>query len=402
MDREALVAQLNRSLEALAELRSAEGSDVEELTRAIAQVEADRVALAAFDTRQAPAQVAAGSSAAPQTQRLADALRERGLNDNREVQIVTQRDIWTGTEEGPNKTGEALDIVVPEFDSEIDRRPRGALSLLDIIPVRPISSDTLIYYKQTGFTNNAAGKARRVDAGDGTDTFGAYSQSSISTEKVTVSVQSIGHTVVTDEISLEDSDQLEMLVADEGVFGVREELERQLLATDDTANGISSIAKTGTGRAQTHSYTAGADKGETGAAFLDALREAKTKAEEAKLPADFVVVSPAQAELIDLAKNDSGNYLAGGPFAGDSRRPWGLTVVTSFQMPSSYKALVGSTRKLWLLARRGISVRKGYTGNQFAQDAVTIKVSGRFALKNVRPEAFVVITEEEASSGEEG
>lgn len=387
MERDALIADLNTALEALSQIRSADVVDVEALTLAVAQVEAARSALAAADALASPAVTPGAAPAARQT--LGEVLQERGINRPGTQEIsLDLRDVWTGT---GGDSGE-LDIVVPEFDREIDRRPRAALTLAEILPTRPISSDTLVYYKQTGFTNAAAPKARRADGA-----FVKYAESSIATEKVTVPVVSVGHLVITDEIALEDASELESLVVDEGVYGVWESIESQLLADDDTANGLSSIAKTGTGRAQSHSYqvveddSGNIDKSATGLNFLIALREAKTKAEKAKLPADFFVCSPEQMELIDLARNDKGNFYAGGPFA-NGVNPWGLTPVVSFNLDPDVAAVVGSTRKLSLRIRKGVSIRKGHMNEQFGEDAITLKVSGRFALKNVRPEAFVVIT----------
>jgi hypothetical protein len=65
--------------------------------------------------------------------------------------------------------------------------------------------------------------------------YGAYQTSDIAIEKVTVSVAKIGHAIITDSDTLADQAGIAALLSTEGVYGVREAMEQQLLASADTS-----------------------------------------------------------------------------------------------------------------------------------------------------------------------
>jgi HK97 family phage major capsid protein len=377
LERETLIASLNEAGAAVAALRQAEVVDTDALTSAIILLDAIRCELSAHDVTSTPAVIVPAAPAAPAT--FASALRETGIID-RAVNgqfgnaQIEGRDIFTGGGMG------SLDILVPEYDGTIDRRPRRALTLLDVVPVRATTAETLNVFVQTGFSSAAAPVARRTGG-----TYGSYVESGISVERQTVTVAKVGHYVRTDIDSLADQGQLDSLLQDELAYGVREAIEAQLVAATDTTNGIKSLL---TG-AQEMTYAIDAD----GAAKLDAIRLAKTASELALLPADFVALNPLDIEAIELAKDGMERYLAGGPFAGGPATVWGLNIVVNHALPAG-TMIVGSTRAVTLFTRRNTEIMVSENvGDDFLQDAVRIKASARVALSNRRPEAMVVITE---------
>jgi HK97 family phage major capsid protein len=380
LERDALISELNAASARVAELRSAEEVDTDALTSAIVGLSAVREELSALDARQAPVFTPAQAApSAPTT--FVGALRETGLIDRavageRGTVLVEGRDIFTGT-----GVAGAQDIVIPQYESTIERRLRTEQTILDVLPVRTTNSDTIVYFMETGFSNAAAPVARRANG-----TYGSYAESDITIAKRTANCVKIGHYVRTDADSLADAGQLQSILEDELGYGVRQNIEAQLLADTNTTNGLPSLLVD----AQGMTYAAGAD----GAAKLDAIRQAKTLAEVALLPADFVAMNPADIEAIDLAKDGSERYLANGPFAGGPQTIWGLTVVTSHSLPAG-KIVVGSTRAVALYSRRATEVTvSDNVGEDFLEDALRIKASARLALANKRPEAMVVITEE--------
>jgi HK97 family phage major capsid protein len=388
LERDALVSELNAAQAAVADLRNAEETDTDALTSAIVRLSAVREELAAHDATRTPATITPAAPAARKTlgQEIAESdVLTRGVGASGRIE---NRDVFTS----PTEVG-GLDIVVPDYAAGIDARPVAPLSFLDLMPVVPTPSDTVVFFKQTGFTNAAAGVPRRSGG-----TYGAYQTSDIAIDKVTVSVAKIGHAIITDSDTLADREGIAALLSTEGVYGVREAMEQQLLASTDTTNGLTSVVVTGEGRAQTHTYSNGAD----GAEILDAIREAKTKAEVAQLPANVVVVSPQVRETIELAKDGSESYIGAGPFAGPNGTVWGMTLVTTYNLEDASNIVVGSTQALRLRSRRGIDVETSNSHEGlFLQDGIAIKVSGRFALENRRPEAWVVISEAPAEETEE-
>lgn len=378
--RDNLMGELNKLADRAAALR--EGEDVDALIEVTARINAVRAEIAVLDAREvptAPAPVAV--EAAPRSfgeAALQTGFVERGING---TPGVVNRDVFSGPAAG------GLDVVVPDFTPGIDAEPRNAVTVLDLIPTVPTSSDTVTFYVQTGFVNASAAIPRRAGS---PETYGAYQLSDVTVEKKTVPVVKIGHAFPTDEDTLADSPALAALLNRDGIDGVRRELESQLLAASDTANGLSSLIVTGAGRAQVQPVADAAD----GEELIQAVRQAKTKCETAAIPARFVLLTPEAREAIELATAEDGHYLGGGPFAAANGSLWGLPMVTSYFLPEGVAGVVGSFEKVRLRVRRGIEVQMTNShADDFLKDAIKIKVSGRYALENTRPEAMVVLSE---------
>lgn len=385
--RDKLMAELNKLADRAADLRDSDAS-VDELIEVTARINGVRAELAAVDAREiptAPAVEAVVSFRSFGEAALETGFVQRGING---APGVVNRDVFSGPAAG------GLDVVVPDFTPGIDAQPRNDVTVLDLIPTIPTSSDTVTFYVQTGFVNNSAGIPRRVSSNGAT--YGSYQLSDVTVEKKTVPVSKIGHAFPTDEDTLADSPALSALLNRDGIDGVRRELEAQLLAASDTANGLSSLIVTGSGRAQVQEYAAGGD----GQDLIEAIRQAKTKAELAAIPASFVLLTPEARERVELAKDEDGRYLGAGPFAGTNGTLWQLPMVTSYFLPEGVDAVVGSFEKVRLRVRRGLEVQMTNShAEDFLKDAIKIKVSGRYALENTRPEAMVVVGE--ADSDEE-
>lgn len=382
IEREALVADLNLAQQAVADLRSAEEVDSDALAAAIVKLEAVRSELAATDARQTPALIVPAQPKRPAT--FTEELRESGLLDRAAAgqfgTTVVQRDIFTGAAAGVSG---ALDILTPDIDPVIDRRPRTVSNILDLLPVRSTGTDQVKYFIQTGFTNAAATVARRSGSN-----YGAYAESDLSVEPRTANVVKVGHYVRSDADSLSDAGQLQALVEDELAWGIRAVVEAQLLAPTNTPQGLPSLLAD----AQQATYAAGA----SGAELIDAVREAKKMAEVSLLPGDFVILDPAAYMAIEVAKNASGSYLGNGPFGGANGALWGLTPVVS-QTITPGTIVVGSTRGVTLFSRRATEISvSSETADDFLRDAIRVKASARLALVVRRPEAMVVLTEQGA------
>lgn len=382
--RDKLMAELNKLADRAAELRDSDAS-VDELIEVTARINGVRAEIAASDARDIPTAPAVEAVAAPRSfgeAALETGFVSRGING---TPGVVNRDVFSGPAAG------GLDVVVPDFTPGIDAQPRTDVTVLDLIPTVPTSSDTVTFYVQTGFVNASAGIPRRTTNNGAT--YGSYQLSDVTVEKKTVPVAKIGHAFPTDEDTLADSPALAALLNRDGIDGVRRELESQLLAASDTANGLSSLIVTGSGRAQVQEYAAGGD----GQDLIEAIRQAKTKAELAAIPASFVLLTPEARERVELAKDEDGRYLGAGPFAGMNGTLWQLPMVTSYFLPEGVDAVVGSFEKVRLRVRRGLEVQMTNShAEDFLKDAIKIKVSGRYALENTRPEAMVVVGEADA------
>ena len=395
MNREQLAAELNKRNEALTELLTAETRDAEAIASATIEVEAVSAQIRALDAASASTAIVA-RDAAP-VSRNAEAFEAlktsalRGIDTSVDIE-VSVRDIFSGS---PSIGG--LDVVVPDFDATIDRRPRRNLGFLDILPVRTTNSDTVVYYVETGFTSGVTAVAKR--SGSPAD-FTAYTQSNISIVKRTATVQTLGTYVRTSRETLADASQVQAIVEDEILYSLREKIHNLIVAaSDEEGSELPSIAVVdGDNRAQSMTYTLAGDDNADRVALIEAIRKAKTAARKALLPADFVALSPAAYEAIQLAKNSIGQYIAGGPFVGDEDTIWGLKMIEVDALSDNDetpfgRVVVGSTRGITFYARQ--SMELGYSENfndDFVRNAAVIRGNVRCTLTTRRPTCVVVVT----------
>lgn len=245
--------------------------------------------------------------------------------------------------------------------------PTLPTSFVDLLPVVPTSSDVVRYFSQDTY----------VDAAGNTGQLGALGKSDITWSAKLAVATKIGHHMIVAKETLEDDAAVAALINREGVRGVREEIEEQLLAATQVAGKLSSVVAAAT--ASTYSAAEG---------VLAGIRKAKTVAENAGLPADLVIVSPVTREVIDLlALPDNGGV---GYFAGGPTSVFGMRIVTSYRLPAGVTFVVGSTQAITLRSRAGVTVETSDSHNDFfVKDGVTIKVTSRLAVQNVRPAAWV-------------
>lgn len=397
MDREQILANINRAREALAEAR--EGDDASAIARCTVDLKSAVADLEAHDALNPITRVAPRSDA-PVARSFADAdgidgWIERTAAGNFGSINIERADIFTGT----GASG-ALDIIVPDTDAVIDQRPRRELSFYDHIRVVPTESETVRWFQETGFVSAATGVPRRKDGN-----YGKYARSAITIVPKSAAVAKVGTSVRTDEDTLADRPGVQDLLNIELPYAVREAIMADLLATSDTPNSIPSIAVTGTGRAQSITYTVvPGDEQATAMNLLVALRRAKTLARLAGYSATWAVFSALVDEALELLRSSTGVFIAGNPFQSqDASTVWGLsrTIVDALgddideevDVFGWGRVIVGQSNTWRLRSRTGVEISSSANvDDDFERDAVVIKARQRLAVENRRPEGIVVIT----------
>lgn len=135
---------------------------------------------------------------------------------------------------------------------------------------------------------------------------------------------------------------------------------------------------------------------------MDALYRALTKVQLATgLTADGVVMNPVDYQKLRLAKDDNGQYLAGGPFMGQygnggvAMQPpiWGQSPIITTAIPEG-TALVGAGKQAATVYRKGgIRVEtSNIDGEDFTHNRFTILAEERLTLAVRQPSAFVKVT----------
>ena len=361
--RDSLNSEFNKLAASASELRVANSTD--ELIQVTAQMRSIESELAVLNGQDAP--VAKVELVASKSDTLGDAVVRSGISSlpvgsSAEIE---KRDIFQGP-----AGGSAQPFTFQE-PGAVYGLPVLPTSFLDLLPVVPTSADGVRYFKQVLFTNNADGVNGQLVA---------LPQSEVTWTAVYAPVSKVGHYMIVSDETLSDEPALAALINREGVRGVREEIEKQLLATSQVNGSVFSLV---TG-AQTETWD---DEGQS---ILSAIRKAKTKAEVAGMPADFCVVSPAIRELIDLAAvTDAGGS---GYFVGGPNTVFGMNLVTCYNIPNGIEAVIGSTQAVRLRSRSGVEVSTSNShAGLFITDGVAVKVKARLAVENVRAEAFVKI-----------
>lgn len=191
---------------------------------------------------------------------------------------------------------------------------------------------------------------------------------------------------------IEDFAALASVVSARLVRRLRLAEESQLLVGNGSPPNLKGIL---TRDVQTESQAASGDSA------ADAIFRAITKVQTATfLPADFIVINPADYQKLRLAKDGNDQYYGGGFFTGaygaggipSVPSLWGLrTVVTS--SISAKTVLVGSGQAAQVFRKGGIRVEMTNTDqDDFITNRVTLRAEERLLLAVYQPSAFVNVT----------
>lgn len=165
--------------------------------------------------------------------------------------------------------------------------------------------------------------------------------------------------------------------------------EDQILNGSGTAPNLKGLLKRS--GIQTYATSAGTTPQKTVEAVYHAGVLLATGA--AQVQPDAVVINPADYETVRLAKDTTGNYFAGGPFAGGNPGLWGYRTVVTPAIAAG-TILVGNFEQGAQLFRKG-GVQVDSTNsneNDFLFNRVALRAEERILLAVYYPAAFVAIT----------
>ncbi|WP_448417726.1 phage major capsid protein [Mycolicibacterium sp. XJ1819] len=282
-------------------------------------------------------------------------------------------------------------FVVNEQTGIVEMLGRKELTVRDLISVRRTGSDTVEYVEQTSHTNAAAVVAEATSSAAPTapaegggalllDEDGGYKPEGAWTfVRRTAVVKTIAEWVPATKRALADVAQLEGLINDELRADIAEAEEGQVLAGDGTGENFTGILNWSGIQTQTFATD-----------VFQTARKAITKARTVgRVNPNAILVSPATAELIDLAQDANDRYYFGGPQAIGPRTLWGRPVVESETMPDTH-ILVGDFAKavLWDREQTTVTMTDSHA-DFFTRNLVAILAEERCAFAVTRPKAFV-------------
>lgn len=265
--------------------------------------------------------------------------------------------------------------------------PMRTRRVRDLFPSQRTTAAVIEFFRVTGFTNAASMVAERNEGNTG---FQQKPQSGLTFTGEQASVRTIAHWEAAHRSALADEPQLQGLIENELLYGLR------LIEDDQILNG------TGTGQdllgirnvpgIQTYAQADVADDNKA-----DALRRAVTLVTLAYYESTGVVMHDGDWEDIELLKDDNGQYLVAVSIAaGGEQRVWRNPVVTTPAMDEGV-ALIGAFglgAQLYDREEGSIRIAEEHA-DFFTANAIVVLAEERLALATKRPEAFVEVTFDE-------
>lgn len=268
----------------------------------------------------------------------------------------------------------------PEIIDIARQRPR---SILTLINQADTESDAIEYVEMNSRTNNAA-VVPEFTGGN----FGLKPESDLALNMRTAAVKTIATWIAASRQILADAPRLRDMIDNELAYMVEITLENQILTGDGTGSNFTGMLNWSGIQSRVHAVS-GRDfnAADTRA---DTLRRAITDIRLAFYEATGVVLYPGDAEMIELTKDTTGQYV--NVYDPVAMRVWRVPVVETPAMTDG-TALVGNFRlgaTLW--DRQQTDVRVGEPNDFFLRNAVAILAELRAAFAVTRPLAIEKVT----------
>ena len=204
------------------------------------------------------------------------------------------------------------------------------LAIRDVLNAIPIKSNLVEYVQETNFTNAAdmQGQASSPQVFENV----AKAESAMAFALKFAPVQTIAHWIPVSKQLLDDSPAIQGYINTRLIYGLKLKEEGQILNGDGTGANLKGLVTSAT------AYTIARTK--VGDTPIDIVSHAFTQVEASFYPGEFVVMNPADWEIIQLTKTtgtaSSGQYIVSDPRAATVPTLWGRPVVKSFSMAAGH------------------------------------------------------------------
>ena len=310
-----------------------------------------------------------------QRKRIQAEFKSWNLSHRHLVRQAIQKDITSASGSGGDLT-QAQRVG----DGPIEPGTR-TLTIRDLLPVSPISTDVAEFVRESAVTDNAGPQDEQSDPpatkGESDFTFNAASER----------VRTLAHWVKVTTQLLDDVDRLESYINGRMRFLLLQEEEDQLLLGSGTGQDLNGI------QTQADSYSISRESGVTNAQQLDRLRKAIEQVRVSEFSPTAMVLHPEDWGDIELLKDGDNNYLFVNPQDQTMPRLWGLPVVSTTAQTSD-NFLVGSfAMGAEMFDRRQAQVEiSTEDGDNFKKNLATIRAEERVVVVVYRTAAFVTGT----------
>lgn len=276
----------------------------------------------------------------------------------------------------PNKggTGSTSFPTAPQRDTGgIRGIPQPRLSLLDVLPIVPVTSATYEFVRLDGYINGAAYQKQEGDE---------KAEGSMPSKMERAEIATIATWIPASIQVLQDSEQLEGQINTLMSVGVRQKLEAELIVGAGGPGEILGFKA----QATDAGITTGKPVDRIGAALTDLKAEGWNPNVIVMNPRDWFAIESERADKGD------GQYVIGTPRDPAPPSLWGTPVVVTNGMPQG-EALILDTSVTALLDRQEVTVEASrHDGDNFRRNLVTILAELRAGLAVFAPTATRLVT----------
>lgn len=250
--------------------------------------------------------------------------------------------------------------------------PERKMTIRSLLAPGRTASQSITYYKELGFTNNARPQTEGQTKGESNITF----------EAVTSNVATIAHYLQASKQILADVPQLQSFIDGRLLYGLAYKEEDQILNGDGTGENLNGLINQSTAYAAPYTFT--------DATMVDKVRLALLQAALAEYPSNGIVLNPIDWCRIELTKDGEGRYIFANPQGVAEPRLWGVPVLATQAMTVD-KFLAGAFGlSAQVFDREDASIQiSDEDGDNFKKNMVTILCEERLALAVYREEALI-------------
>ena len=204
-----------------------------------------------------------------------------------------------------------LNVDIPL--APIGLKPDRARFVSDLVGRKTIDGPTATWLRETSFTNAAAAVAKG----------GTKPESALELTRETADLSVIAH-LISDihNVDLEDEQNLQQVIGNRLFYGLKLELDDQLINGNGTTPNLQGILDAGSGVATVSVAPEG---------VLTTLRKARTALQDDNVVPTHTIMAPADAEALDLLidMNERPLFQVDGPVDAEQGRVWGTQIVVS-------------------------------------------------------------------------
>ncbi|MGJ7497470.1 phage major capsid protein [Variovorax sp. RT4R15] len=249
----------------------------------------------------------------------------------------------------------------PQQNQALILPPFKPLSIRDLLPSVPVSTNMVNSLRELSWTNDAAEVSQGAAKPESDLTFEAYN----------VPITTVAHWIKVSKQLMEDAPAVMARIDGRLRDGLAQRIDLQLLNGNGTSPNISGITDSGNFTAYTSTSTDN---------LVDAINKAKYLLWANGYTPDAVIVNPADWGALERTKLTDGAYMYGAPGVAAGMNPFGLRIVLSTNMAAGYFAVGAFNRSTTVYNRTGAVVEMGYVGSDFTNNLVTIRAEERLGL----------------------